>query len=196
MWAALRCRWWGHRINRRRVKFDGLEFHTHCGRLGAALVRQPSGWQDPGAGDGVPGHAGRFREGRRPRGPGRARDVGADIGHRGPRDQDRPPRCPGAQRGVVSHRPAVGTHPAARRAAGQDLVRDARRPGAQPDAVAQYGPRLGADAGPAAGHRQRPDVQCAGAGDCGARSHAFGMHEFPACGALGHRHELQAFHPK
>jgi hypothetical protein len=46
MCTALKCRWWGHQINRRRVKFDGLEFHTRCDRCGVALVRLPAGWID------------------------------------------------------------------------------------------------------------------------------------------------------
>lgn len=52
MWAALRCRWWGHRINRHRVKFDGLMFRTRCDRCGVALERQSGGWSDsPAPGD-------------------------------------------------------------------------------------------------------------------------------------------------
>lgn len=46
MLTALKCRWMGHRINRHRVKYDGLDFRTRCDRCGTALVRQKQGWRE------------------------------------------------------------------------------------------------------------------------------------------------------
>lgn len=46
MLAGLICRIVGHRINRRRVKYDEMAFRTHCARCDASLVREPDGWHE------------------------------------------------------------------------------------------------------------------------------------------------------
>ena len=35
----------GHKINRRRVRYDGLDFRTRCRRCDAPMVRDDNGWQ-------------------------------------------------------------------------------------------------------------------------------------------------------
>jgi hypothetical protein len=35
----------GHKINRRRVRYDGLDFRTHCRRCNSSMVRHDNGWQ-------------------------------------------------------------------------------------------------------------------------------------------------------
>lgn len=45
MFKSLICAMLGHKINRRRVHYDGLEFHTNCRRCHTPMVRLPSGWQ-------------------------------------------------------------------------------------------------------------------------------------------------------
>ena len=44
MLGRIVCLFAGHRINRRRVKHDGLAFHTHCWRCKAPMTREPQGW--------------------------------------------------------------------------------------------------------------------------------------------------------
>lgn len=39
------CRLFGHRINRRRVWNDGVDFRTTCRRCGAPLLRGRDGWR-------------------------------------------------------------------------------------------------------------------------------------------------------
>ncbi len=36
----------GHRINRRRVWYDGINFRTDCDRCGKGLLRAISGWTE------------------------------------------------------------------------------------------------------------------------------------------------------
>jgi hypothetical protein len=42
----LLCRLLGHRIDRRRVWNDGIDFRTSCPRCGAALLRDHVGWRE------------------------------------------------------------------------------------------------------------------------------------------------------
>lgn len=46
MLAAFRCRLLGHRVNRNRVRFDGVMFRSRCRRCGSAMVRELDGWTD------------------------------------------------------------------------------------------------------------------------------------------------------
>ena len=45
MFKSLICLIFGHKINRRRVHFDGLDFHTNCNRCNTPMVRMPAGWK-------------------------------------------------------------------------------------------------------------------------------------------------------
>jgi hypothetical protein len=38
------CHIIGHRIDRRKVRFDGLSFTCRCRRCGSQLEREASGW--------------------------------------------------------------------------------------------------------------------------------------------------------
>lgn len=40
------CSLSGHRINRRRVWHDGINFRTDCDRCGKGLIRGISGWTE------------------------------------------------------------------------------------------------------------------------------------------------------
>lgn len=46
MLGAFLCRTIGHRINRRRVWNDGIDFRTSCPRCGMELIRDPDQWRD------------------------------------------------------------------------------------------------------------------------------------------------------
>jgi len=46
MLGRLICKIFNHRVLRRRVWNDGLEFRATCSRCGAQLVRDPSGWRE------------------------------------------------------------------------------------------------------------------------------------------------------
>jgi len=41
----LRCKVFGHKINRRRVWDDGLNYRTRCDRCDAPLIRGRDGWR-------------------------------------------------------------------------------------------------------------------------------------------------------
>lgn len=45
MLATLICRLANHRVNRRHVWNDGLDFRTNCRRCGEPLLREASGWR-------------------------------------------------------------------------------------------------------------------------------------------------------
>ena len=44
--SSVICRTLGHKVNRRRVWHDGLEFRTTCDRCDAGLIRGRDGWRE------------------------------------------------------------------------------------------------------------------------------------------------------
>lgn len=46
MLKRLCCKIVGHRVNRRRVWSDHLNFRTNCERCGAPLLRDNQGWRE------------------------------------------------------------------------------------------------------------------------------------------------------
>jgi hypothetical protein len=46
MFAELACRILKHRVDRRRVWNDGLDFRTACGRCSVPLLRDAGGWRE------------------------------------------------------------------------------------------------------------------------------------------------------
>ena len=52
MFARAICKLGGHRVNRRRVWHDGVDFRTSCDRCHAPLIRdERSGWREFGDDD-------------------------------------------------------------------------------------------------------------------------------------------------
>lgn len=45
LWTSRICLILPHKVNRRRVWFDGLEFRTGCDRCGTQLLRADEGWR-------------------------------------------------------------------------------------------------------------------------------------------------------
>ncbi|WP_156313560.1 hypothetical protein [Erythrobacter sp. SG61-1L] len=44
--GAYLCRTFGHRVNRRRVWNDGIDFRTSCHRCGTELIRDLDQWRE------------------------------------------------------------------------------------------------------------------------------------------------------
>lgn len=57
MISRLLCRVLGHRINRRRVRHDGVFFRTTCTRCEEKLVRDTGGWRPESLINDVPDYA-------------------------------------------------------------------------------------------------------------------------------------------
>ena len=45
MLGSMVCKMRGHRVNRRHVWDDGMNFRTNCVRCDAALIRDREGWR-------------------------------------------------------------------------------------------------------------------------------------------------------
>lgn len=46
MFASFICKLRGHRVNRRRVWHDTINYRTRCERCGGALLRDTNGWRN------------------------------------------------------------------------------------------------------------------------------------------------------
>ena len=44
--TSFMCRIAGHRVDRRRVWNDGIDFRTACGRCGVPMLRDITGWRE------------------------------------------------------------------------------------------------------------------------------------------------------
>src|SRR5262245_13929382 len=82
-------------------------------------------------------------------------DVGANARRGSSTHEDGPARCPGAERGFVPRRPAVGPHPEGGVAGEEDLLRNAGFTSWSADEGDQYGARLASRPRPSAWERKQ-----------------------------------------
>src|SRR6266850_5680200 len=97
-------------------------------------------------------------QGGGPRGEGGAGDAGEELGRRRAQDQDRQARCPGAERGVLPDRLALGAHPERQVAGVEGDLRNARCADRLSNQVDQQPAWLVAGPGPADRQGQSGDL--------------------------------------